>query len=169
MARRSSNINIRANRRGFTPGGSYVMPNATPRPFSQSAYDRQTQRMAIRSDIKTIAAATGVLAASGLLYTGAAVTPAVLATRRRRRINARRGRPNPPRVADVAYSKLKNTTRKNKNTQRTTTKGHKGTPHSAATTRPGTRSSDLRNVNRGGRKKKTNWVKDSQGRFAGSR
>lgn len=89
---------------------------------------------------------------------------------RRHRLNVRTEKRRRAKEARLQAQRLTNTTGKNKNTQRTTTKGHRGTARSAATSRPGTRSSDLRNVNRGGgRRKKTNWVKDSQGRFAGSR
>lgn len=64
--------------------------------------------------------------------------------------------------------KLKNTTGKNKNTQRTTTKGHRGT------TRPSPRSSNIRtskgsNMRGQSRKKKTNWAKGADGKFIGSR
>src|SRR5262245_11827516 len=62
---------IKANRRGYTPGGTYVMPNYTPRAFDPAVRDLQMKRAAIRQVAKTVAFITTASAArTGLIYGG---------------------------------------------------------------------------------------------------
>lgn len=67
---------------------------------------------------------------------------------------------------EKVFNKLNNTTKKNKKTTKTITKGHKGVARKPTGKKGTTKRTAPK---KGARGKKTNYVQDSHGRFAGSK